>query len=174
MEFPTEESFAQSYLKQGPPWAGDSHFKDKDVVKLCGARFDGELKKWVARSIDVLQKLVESRKWVPVGFSHDGCRLLLHAIQTTLSSSATVGEMRFDRRNSKCAKFDAKADTGVRCGLKLTYARPCSKCGVLLDSRLQFGLECDCNSDRHWTACARCCKPIRFKEVCECKAPPAR
>ena len=163
MECLTEECFAETYLKQGPPWAGDSHFKDKDAVKLCGARFDGEHKKWVERKL-----------WAPVGFSPEGCGFLLHAIQTTLSRSATVGEMRFDRRNPTCAKFHAKADTGVRCGVKLTYARPCSKCGVLLDSRLQFGLECDCNSDRHWTACARCCKPMRFNEVCECKATPAR
>jgi len=165
-----DEQFAQSYLRRGPPWPGDSHFKDKNVIKELGGRFEGEMKKWVANSYDVVEKLIKSQKWVPVGFSKEGARLVLLGVQGGLSISNEGDQMYFDRRHPKRAKFNPKTDVEKVCGRERTYVRACETCGVLLDSRLQFGLECDCKDGYQWKSCMRCFKPVRSSEECDCPA----
>ena len=121
----TDEQFAQSYLRNGPPWKGESHYRDKDVVKQFGGRWDGESKMWVAPSYDALEKMIKSTKWVPFGFSKEGARLVLLGIKGGLSVSSGEDELYFDRRNPKRAKFNPKTDVEVVCGREKTYARPC-------------------------------------------------
>ena len=43
-----EDTIIQEYIDAGPPYLGESAFKDKDIVKSLGARWNGENKKWAA------------------------------------------------------------------------------------------------------------------------------
>lgn len=167
-----DEEFVQSYLKKGPPYPGDSNFKDKAQVKDNGGRWNGELKKWEARSEEDLAKLIGSGLWVPCGWTKDYARNILSALHNNKRKSDDgVDEMYFDRRNPKRSKFNHNTDVVKYNGHTRVYARECSECGILLDSRLQFGLECDCHDGSCWKACMNCSKPIRLGEECGC--PPA-
>lgn len=44
--------------------------------------------------------------------------------------------------------------------VEYTYTTTCGACGSVLDSRLQFGLDCGCEEFRLWSACERCFVPM--------------
>lgn len=165
----SEGEFARSFLKRGPPYLGDSHFRHKDTVKANGGRWNGELKKWEARSNDDLEKLIRSKVWLPIGMSEMGAQSILEQLhsgkRTTLNNKK---ELLFDRRGPQHAKFNFETDVVRFNDRTCTFARQCSVCEVVLDSRLQFGLECDCHDGACWTSCSICSKPIRFSEECGC------
>ena len=166
----SESDFARDFLRKGPPWLGDSHFRYKDIVKENGGRWNAEHKKWEARSSEDLQKLIQTNKWLPVGVSEEGGKLILHEMNCGVLKRSSYG-LHFDRRDPKRSKLDPKTDVVTVAGHTRTYARMCNECGVLLDSRLQFGLECDCHG-AFWKSCIRCSKPIQATESCDC--PPAK
>ena len=47
------------------------------------------------------------------------------------------------------------------------YKAKCDTCNTTLDSRLQFGLQCECFSSPTWYACGRCFTPIKAMGQCE-------
>jgi len=59
--------FAQAWLAEGPPYYGDSEFKDKGEMYRCGGRFDKEKKLWKAIDKDSFVNMVQSGKWTPQG-----------------------------------------------------------------------------------------------------------
>lgn len=63
------EGVVKAFLDQGPPWIGDSAFRDKDDVKKAGARWDAASKKWKASDEPTLIALINDGKWRPSG--HD-------------------------------------------------------------------------------------------------------
>jgi len=46
------------------------------------------------------------------------------------------------------------------------YTKRCEDCGVALDSRRQFGLECECAGERAWRSCESCMIPVRKAGLC--------
>jgi hypothetical protein len=160
--------FAKEYLDAGPPYAGDSKFGDKERVKQLGARW-GDDKKWVAHTHEVLKALIESRLWTPCGLGSLGAAdvvNLLYKMQET-PTHAPGGKMRFDRRDPEDSVLDPQKDRELTPNGKMrVYARKCDGCGVLLDSRLQFGLECDCEMGCAWKACHSCAFPLHCESAC--------
>lgn len=160
--------FAKEYLESGPPYAGDSHFRDKDRVKQLGARW-GDNKKWVAHTHEALKALIESRLWTPCGLGSSGAADVVNLLYKMQEAPARVvgGKMRFHRRDPEDCVFDPDKDRErTPNGLVRTYARKCDDCGVLVDSRLQFGLECDCEMGCMWKGCPVCSFPLRLGSAC--------
>lgn len=160
--------FVTEYIKAGPPYAGDSSFKDKERVKQLGARW-GENKKWVAHTQEVLKALIESRLWIPCGLGSSGAADLVNQLYKMQEAQARTsgGKLCFDRRDPKGCNFDPDMDRKrMPNGTVYTYARKCDGCGVLLDSRLQFGLECDCELGCAWNACQGCSLPLWHGSPC--------
>lgn len=172
-----EEGFANSYLKKGPPFLGDSSFRDKDAVKANGGRWNSEFKKWEARSREDLVKLLRSKVWLPVGMSQSGAQSVLMVVGTLVGTQGSKKRypdgFLFDRRATKLCKFNPETDRETLNGHTRVFARACADCCVLLDSRLQFGLECDCAGASSWDACEYCSSPLRRGEACAC-APPRK
>lgn len=165
----TEADVARNYVECGPPYIGESTFRNKDTVKANGGRWNAEYKKWEARSREDLRSMIASKAWTPCGFSSLAAYYMVEHIDKTVSapSALPVGwcKLLFHRRDGDDAKFDATKDREtLRCGKVVTYARLCSTCGVLVDSRLQFGLECDCRGHGVWKRCQACSIPL-FGEV---------
>jgi len=162
----------QEYINAGPPYIGESNFKDKELVKSLGGRWNGESKKWAAGSKYALAQLIRSNKWLPSGFTYNAAMSMLQLLETSVQSVAGGGcGIKFDRRGEKDCKFDPYKDKEVApCGKIRIYARFCGDCNVLLDSRLQFGLECDCDLGCAWKACHGCFVPLKLGEACpHCK-----
>lgn len=168
-----EDTFAKSFLLRGPPFIGECRFKDKDVVKANGGRWNGDVKKWEARTVEDLEKMLKCKLWLPSGITEDGVKSILCAIhcQKGAPKRPQPNELHFDRRHPKRSKFDEKTDKWTIGGHTRIFARPCEKCGILLDSSLQFGMECDCKDGFVWEACVKCMRPLRQREMCECKNP---
>ena len=166
---------AQEYVREGAPFLGDSNFEDKDVVRAFGAKWNASHKKWEARNREDLKSLLQCGKWTPVGLLPQMCNLVLQVLDLEDKKSQAESTFRFDRR-SKDSKFDEDTDYEVLpSGTVRRYARVCDKCGIVLDSRLQFGMECDCTDGILWHACKYCCEPLRMSEkVCERCSPVAR
>ena len=74
----------------------------------------------------------------------------------------------FDRRTALMSSFNIETDRLLHAdGKCFTYARGCKGCGVMLDSRMQFGLECDCAPPQSlWKSCHSCFYPLRENEEC--------
>ena len=160
------------YLIHGPPWLGNSAFSDKAKVKAYGAKFNGDAKKWEARSQEDLLSLLRCGLWIPVGFNRSHVALFIQTCVDEVWDSEPVRAaprtgmmMPFNRRNSDVYKPEEDQET-TKSGNTYFYATRCDKCNVLLDSRLQFGLECDCNMAPTWNACHTCLRPTR-QTACE-------
>ena len=167
----SEQSFARSFLRKGPPYIGESDFKHKETIKANGGRWNSEFKKWEARTNEDLEKLIKCKLWIPMGMTAEGAESILSAIHEAKGPAKGDGEdMYFDRRHPKRSKFDDEKDIQTLNGHTRVYARHCDKCNILLDSRLQFGLECDCKNGSCWKACIKCSRPLRIGEDCTC--PP--
>lgn len=167
----TEADAARQYVNSGPPFIGESHFRDKDAVKANGGRWNSDHKKWEARTIESLRALITSRKWTPCGFTATASYYMIEHIDkggyapAVVGTPVAVGKLLFDRRGEEDSKFDPEKDQEVLPnGKTATYARHCKICGILVDSRLQFGLECDCGG--LWTSCNTCSLPLRLNEKC--------
>lgn len=162
-------SFAHSFLRKGAPYIGECHFKDKDTVKANGGRWNGEVKKWEARTNEDLKRLIQCKVWLPVGMTAEGARSILDAIRESNDPSKGDGDCAyFDRRDPQRSEFNDEKDIEILNGHTRVYARHCDACNILLDSRLQFGLECDCKDGSCWKACTRCSRPLRPQEDCGC------
>jgi hypothetical protein len=161
----------QEYIGTGPPYLGESGFKDKELVKSLGARWNGENKKWAAGSREALAQLIRSNKWLPTGFTYHEAISMLQVLEKPVETKAASGGMKFDRRGENDLKFNPRKDKEVALnGSVLTYARFCDDCNVLMDSRLQFGLECDCAFGCAWNACNTCFMPVKYGDACpHCK-----
>lgn len=162
----SQKDFAKDFLTKGPPWIGDSHFRHKDLVKQNGGRWNAEHKKWEARNLEALQNLIQTKTWTPIGTSEEGAKMILRELARGAQKRRSQ-DLHFDRRDPKWSKFDPEADIVTVRGHTRTYARMCDECNVLLDSRLQFGLECDCHF-MYWKSCMFCSKPLRVTESCGC------
>jgi len=94
-----QDTIIRDYINAGPPFLGESHFKDKDCVKTLGARWNCENKKWVACNKQVLAKLIRSTKWLPTGFTQNESIDILQIIEKAFAPvAANCEEMLFDRR----------------------------------------------------------------------------
>lgn len=154
---------AREYLESGPPYTGESHFRDKDRVKSLGARW-GENKKWVAHTHAALKALIESRLWTPSGLGRWGGAEVVNLLYNMEQQRS---DPLFDRRGPEDCTFDPDKDRERRPdGSVWTYARKCDGCGVMVDSRLQFGLECNCDVGCAWKACHGCYFPLYAGSVC--------
>lgn len=163
----TDDTMINEYLGAGPPFLGESGFKDKEFVKSLGARWNGDNKKWAAGSREALAQLIRSNKWLPTGFTYHAALTMLQIVEKPVKAGTVGGGMKFDRRNKEDARFDPRKDTETAPnGSVRTYARFCDDCNVLLDSRLQFGLECDCAFGCAWKACNTCFIPLKFGDAC--------
>lgn len=164
-----QDTIIRDYINAGPPFLGESHFKDKDCVKTLGARWNCENKKWVACNKQVLAKLIRSTKWLPTGFTQNESIDILQIIEKAFAPvAANCEEMLFDRRAKGNNTIDHRKDMEIAFnGTLCTYTHACDECGVLLDSRLQFGLECDCPFRREWKMCVTCFVPIREETTCQ-------
>lgn len=165
---------AEFYVESGPPYVGDSDFKDKARVKANGGRWNGAEKKWEAQSTEDLGTLLRSGVWFPAGYDPSIITYILDAIDRIGSMRAirakSNGVLLFDRRGGP--EFDASKDTENVGGTTFRYTQRCCDCNVLLDSRLQFGLECICSGNAgFWKACHGCRLPVRLGGSCdECAA----
>ena len=137
-ELKMEQAFAKSFLNAGPPYIGDSRYGDKEIIKENGGRWNGKHKKWEARSNEDLKALIASKLWLPTGVTEACGMYILRAL------SESYNGVLFDRRDPKNAEILWDRDVIKRKGRNLTFVKKCDGCNVLLDSRLQFGLECDC------------------------------
>jgi hypothetical protein len=163
------DCMVQNYIERGPPYLGDSHFKDKEIIKNNGGRWDANSKKWTAKSLEVLRTLIETRKWFPFGIGCEsayGASVVVNKLYEMKSDICST--FKLSRRNSNNNTFDKKRDCEVICNKEYIYARLCNACGILLDSRLQFGLECDCELEFNWNSCNRCFIPVRNNDSCFC------
>ena len=161
------DSLAIEYLAAGPPFLGESTFKDKELVKSLGARWNAENKKWAAGNRDVLATLIRSNRWRPTGLTLGEAVTVLDTVEANTIKEYNGGCMKFDRRGEQDCMVDPERDKEVLPnGSVRVYARFCTDCGVLLDSRLQFGLECDCVFLVGWNACPKCHSPIRHASDC--------
>lgn len=158
---------AKQYVDSGPPYLGESHFRNKDGVKSHGGRWNSDHKKWEARDMHSLRALIKSTLWSPCGFSRAAAWCMVDHIDKGASVSVVVGKLLFHRRDEVDAKFDPVKDQQLLPNGKLaTYARHCDACSVLVDSRLQFGLECDCSLGCAWKSCQTCSLPLFAGEAC--------
>jgi hypothetical protein len=61
--------FAKAYLKKGPPYYGNSSWKDSKLLGHkdggAGGAFDGKKKKFYAKTNEVLVKLLDTGRWIP-------------------------------------------------------------------------------------------------------------
>jgi len=166
-----EEDAARQYVDSGPPYIGESHFRNKDAVKANGGRWNSAHKKWEARDVESLRALIQSNLWTPCGFSRAEAYCMLEHIHlgacVPVATSVAVGKFLFHRRDYEDAKFDPVKDQEFFPNGKMaTYARHCDTCGVLVDSRLQFGLECDCPLGCAWKICLTCSLPLFLGDMC--------
>ena len=163
---------AIQYVDSGPPYIGRSQFRDKDAVKAKGAKWNQLHKKWEARTCEILHSLIASSLWTPEGFSTAEAHYMMQYIDhknTTVPniSGAEECKLRFHRRGEEDAKFDPVNDQKtLPSGRVATYVRVCNTCSVLVDSRLQFGLECDCPFGFVWKSCNTCRVPLLLGETC--------
>lgn len=168
----SEEVYAaKQYVDSGPPYLGESHFRDKDAVKANGGRWNSDHKKWEARDLHSLRALINSKLWTPCGFSRGAAWYMVDHIDkgasVQVATPVAVGRLLFHRRDEADAKFDPVKDQKLLPNGKVaTYARHCDTCGVLVDSRLQFGLECDCPLGCAWKSCHTCSLPLLVGETC--------
>jgi len=166
-----EVDAAMQYVDAGPPYIGESHFRDKDSVKANGGRWNSGHKKWEARNLESLRALIKSNLWKPCGFSRKASYCMVEHINTVAPPPAATpmaaGKPLFHRRDLADAKFDPVKDQVLLPNGKMaTYARHCDTCGVLVDSRLQFGLECECQPGCMWKSCHTCSLPLLVGEKC--------
>jgi hypothetical protein len=167
----TEEDAARQYVDSGPPYLGESHFRNKDAVKGNGGRWNSDHKKWEARDLQSLRALIKSNLWTPCGFSRAAAYCMVEHIDkgasVPVATPVVVGKLLFHRRDEENAKFDPVKDQQLLPNGKVaTYARHCDTCGVLVDARLQFGLECDCPLGCAWKSCNTCSFPLFVGETC--------
>ena len=139
----TEADVARNYVECGPPYIGESTFRNKDTVKANGGRWNAEYKKWEARSREDLRSMIASKAWTPCGFSSLAAYYMVEHIDKTVSapSALPVGwcKLLFHRRDGDDAKFDATKDREtLRCG-KVVLTRVCAARAVCL-STLGFSL----------------------------------
>lgn len=173
----SREKEVARYLADGPPYLGESSFADKAKVKSYGARWNAQARKWEARSVDDFLSLLRCGLWVPTGFDRSAVALFVQSCADSLETPTgpTVAKKggaahaadtwRFDRRAA--ARYDPEKDTETTPrGKVYAYVARCDACKLLLDSRLQFGLECDCAMACAWTACHACFFPTRPGAAC--------
>jgi hypothetical protein len=154
------EVVAEAVLSNGPPWVGDSSFRDKAVVKAAGARWDGDNKKWAAHSEQALASLIRTGVWIPVGCSGDVAAAILKVQAARMRASKEAAAIQ--------KQLDAERDALE--GKK--YTTQCVDCGAVLDSREQFGMDCSCPYFRLWKACPKCSCPMQaWGECTGCSLP---
>lgn len=100
----SEEQLAD-YLAR-PPFVGDSHFRDKDVVKAAGGRFDPRAKAFVAPDVLALQRLLRTGRWRARGFGN----------QDALADAAAAWV------RARVQKADAKLQREAEAALQLARA----------------------------------------------------
>lgn len=172
----TDEDIANNYLKSGPAYFGTSGFRDRDVVKSNGGRWNADRKEWEARSHESLKSLILSKRWHPSGLSPSEARFVVMIIDKSdkrdKHDKRGNAHVLFHRRVLGSTTFDPVNDTHtLPNGKKFTYARTCRQCCVLVDSRLQFGLECDCPLGCAWNSCSSCRLPLYGGEPCPACCP---
>lgn len=164
---------AESYVARGPPFVGESDFKDKAKVKASGGRWNGSKKKWEAQSLEDLGVLVRSGAWLPVGYDEGISTYILIAIDRVealrIKRVENSGILLFNRRDSRFCELDPSKDVETSpTGKTYRYTKRCTDCNILLDTRLQFGLECDCHGEAGcWSSCHGCFAPVKRGAVCE-------
>ena len=120
-----QDTIIRDYINAGPPFLGESHFKDKDCVKTLGARWNCENKKWVACNKQVLAKLIRSTKWLPTGFTQNESIDILQIIEKAFAPvAANCEEMLFDRRakGANCLELS----TGLRKSINFALTIVCA------------------------------------------------
>jgi hypothetical protein len=95
------------YLKEGPPWLGDSSFDNRGAVKRLGARWKPEVKKWAAMDERMLLSLIEEGVWRPSGYDAAFSRALMNKIRRNEKVS---GDMEMRRRALEAESFKTKPD----------------------------------------------------------------
>jgi hypothetical protein len=180
----SREKIVELYLSAGPPYLGNSNFDAKERVKVYGGKWNKNEKKWEARNIDTLMALLRSDLWIPVGFDSSDVAFIImkctdlkgecqdnnNTVHTAPKQRITKlenGGFLFDRRDVQNNAYNPEFDTQTtRSGHTYVYVTRCKKCNILLDSRLQFGLECDCGMNLVWEPCAACLVPKRPGKSC--------
>lgn len=173
-------SEAQRFLDKGPPWAGDSKFSDKDLLKNNGARWSSELKKWTAPSESALFSLLRTNKWHPATLDRGEELKLISLLKdqgieqhiqdvNVRSLPRPARPVTFERAAGE--RFNPVNDTQkVATGFVYVFAQECPDCHFLLDSRMQFGFECMCAPGERWGPCVSCLRPIKRAQKMLCSS----
>lgn len=148
---------AMAYLRRGPPYAGESPFSSKEVVKAAGARWSWEERSWAAPCEATIGALLQTGVWRPRGLSSLAINLLSAARQQ-LDADQEKKDVAAQREAAAAWRAARAASDGEE--YRSFYT--CPDCGDEVSAAEQF-MECRCTvaGKGAFVTCEECTGPLR-------------